>query len=78
MVHMDHHTLASLAVVVREALDDATLSDREVERLTGIPRTTLVRRLADGDFKFSELVRLASVITVPTWQLVKRAEEPAA
>ena len=78
MVHMDHHTLDSLAGVVREALGATDLSDREIERRTGISRTTLDRRLADGDFRLSQLSRIAHLLEVPAWKLLKRASEAAA
>lgn len=80
MVHMNHpNTLASVAQVVAEALDATALSDREIERRTGIARTTLTRRLADGDFRLiSELAPIARLLGVPLHDLVRRAEEPAA
>jgi hypothetical protein len=80
MVHMDHpNTLASLATVVAEALDATALSDREIEAQTGIARTTLKRRLADGDFRFvSELAPIARLLGVKVHEIVRQAEEPAA
>lgn len=80
MVHMDHPTtLATLARVVAEALDATELSDRQIAERTGIARTTLTRRLEDGDFKLvSELARIARVLGVPVSELVRKAEERAA
>lgn len=77
MVHM-HHTLSNLAQVVGEALGATGLSDREIERRTGLSRTTLARRLADGDFKFSEATRIAKLLDVDLSALVRQAEERAA
>ena len=51
----------------------AALGDRAVKRLaddTGIPRSTLDRRLRDGNFSVAELFKVAHALGVPASTLM--------
>lgn len=51
-----------VAEVVIEKLREQDRTQVQLSELSGIPRTTLQRRLLDGDFTVSELSRVASVL----------------
>lgn len=52
--------LNRLADLIGEAIDRSTLNEREIEDITGIPRTTMKRRLLKpGDFTLTELEGVA-------------------
>ena len=65
--------------VVREALRDAGISQRAASTETGIPLTTLVRRLSGrSPLLVTELAALASLAGVTVSELTARAEKVAA
>ena len=65
--------------VVREALRDAGISQRVASTETGIPLTTLVRRLSGrSPLLVTELAALASLAGVTVSELTARAEQVAA
>lgn len=64
------------AVVVSEAMTDAGLTVLGVADRTGIPRTTLTRRLSGGSpFTVAEVDTLAAVVGVPVSVIIARAED---
>lgn len=68
-----------LARVVSEALREAGVSQREAATQTGIPITTLVRRLTGrSPLKHDELAALASLAGTTVTSLVTEAERTAA
>lgn len=75
---MSHLTPELLAQVARDELDALDLSDREIERLTGISRDTLKRRIASGALYGGDLIKIAGLLGVPLSVLVARAEGRAA
>lgn len=50
---------------------------REVERATGLARTTLTRKISSGDFKVSELEALAALLGLKASALIGMAEDAA-
>ena len=79
--HMDTPEQASRAVshVVRQALRDAGISQRVAATETGIPLTTLVRRLSGrSPLSVTELAALASLAGVTVSEVAARAERGAA
>lgn len=64
----------ALGEVVASALVEAGLTPNKAARRSGIPRSTLERRLVTGDFKYSELEQVASLLGVATSELTRRAE----
>lgn len=64
--------------VVRDALAGTDLSDREIERRTGIPRNTLDRRLAAGTLTVPDGIAIARLLGVRLSAIVAKAEEKAA
>ena len=73
--HMNHLTPELLAQVVRAELDATGLTEREIQRRTGISRDTLNRRIAAGDLRSRDLLRIAGVLDIPLSVLVARAEK---
>jgi hypothetical protein len=67
-----------LARVAREELDAISLSEREIERRTGIPRDTLNRRITAGELRSRDLLKIAALLDIPLSKLVARAEKRAA
>ena len=67
-------TAAATAAAARAALDAAGLSVNRAAQLTGIPQSTLDRRLLGGTpgFTVSELSALASVLGVDASSLVRQ------
>lgn len=64
-----------VAHVISRALADADISQRDAATRTGIPLTTLSRRLTGGSpFLSTELFRLAALLDVPLSTLVVTAE----
>lgn len=62
---------------VKQAIDDAGLSERDVAEQTGIPLTTLNRRLrGHAPFTATELRKIGQVLGVPASSLI--VEEVAA
>ena len=73
--HMDHmSTAARLAAAVAAALQTADISLRQAEEQTGIPRTTLRRKLRTGAFTVPEIEALASAAGTTAAALVAEAE----
>jgi len=78
---MDTPEQASRAVshAVRQALREAGISQRAASTETGIPLTTLVRRLSGhSPLNVNELAALASLAGVSVSELAARAERDAA
>lgn len=69
---------ASLGAVVRAAIRDAELNQRAISSLTGIPYTTLRRKL-DGlsSFTVDELMLIGSPLNVLPSELIGAAERKA-
>ena len=75
VVHMDHtSTAARLATAVAAALQTAGLSLRQAEEQTGIPRTTLRRKLRTGAFTVPEIEALAAAAGTTAAALIAEAE----
>lgn len=65
-----------LARVISKALRDAGISQRDAAAKTGIPLTTLSRRLTGASpLLVTELHALASLVGVPVSRLVERSEK---
>lgn len=65
----------ALARVVRGALATAGVQRIEVAKKTGIPQSTLGRRLGgSAEFTVHEFFRIAEVCGVPASELVERSE----
>ncbi len=63
---------ATMAENVREAIQRAGLSQNQVADLCGIGRASLSRVLSgDENITVVRLARLAAVLDVPAWQLLK-------
>jgi len=69
--------LKPLAEVVRVALNEAGHSENIASELTGIPRSTLKRRLVTGDFTYGELWKIADLLNTTPAKLNARAERAA-
>jgi predicted transcriptional regulator len=70
-------TLNRLAVLVNDALNSRGISEVAAANATGIPRSTLKRRLITGDFTLAELERIAPIIETTTEELVTAARAAA-
>ena len=77
--HMDTTTFPkALAEVVKIALTEAGISQRDAASLTGIPLTTLTRRLSgNSPFLSTELDRIASLAGTTVSALAAEAEAAA-
>lgn len=77
---MDTHTFEkAIAEAVKIALADAGVSRRDAAALTGIPLTTLTRRLTgNSPFLSTELDRIASVAGTTVSALALAAEKRSA
>ncbi|MGW3545857.1 helix-turn-helix domain-containing protein [Nocardia niigatensis] len=74
---MDGTDLA-LAEVVKDAIAEAGLTQKEVRNHAGIAETTWERRIAcPGTFKYSELMRVAEAVGCRTSELIARTEQRA-
>lgn len=79
VAHMSHPlTPEILARVAREELKATSLSEREIERRTGISRDTLNRRIEAGELRSSDLLRISRLLGIKLSTLVARAEKRAA
>ena len=62
---------------VAEAIESAGQTHLAVAEQTGIPRTTLLRRLTGtSPFTVSELERIAALLSVPVHSLIPSADSP--
>lgn len=76
---MEHPLTARLAALIASDLDHRQISHRELSARTGIPTTTLHRRLhGHAPFTFSEIDVIADVLGTTVLDLVARAEQVAA
>ena len=73
MVHTS--TAARLAAVIADALKESRISDRQAAEDTAIPRTTLTRKLRNGDFTVREIEALADLLGTTATALVALAED---
>jgi lambda repressor-like predicted transcriptional regulator len=73
-----NNPLNTLAEVVRVALNDAGYSENTASERTGIPRSTLKRRLKTGDFTYGEMWKVADLLNTTPAKLQSRAEKRAA
>lgn len=73
-----NNPLTRLAEVVTVALNDAAISENAASERTGIPRSTLKRRLVTGDFTLGELCKVADLLGTTHIELQARAEKSAA
>jgi transposase len=67
-----------LARVAREELDATSLSEREIQRRTGIPRDTLNRRITAGELRSGDLLAICRLLDIPLSKLARLAEKRAA
>lgn len=68
-------TSQSIAEVVTAALSEAGIAQRDAAARTGIPFTTLRRRLTGfSPFNMAELVLLAELLDRPLSSLIRKAE----
>lgn len=71
--------LARLAALIGARLQEVGKSQRWLSRESGVPRTTLGRRMDDGNFYFGQLALIAVALDVPILSLLAHAEgNPAA
>lgn len=78
MLHVEHpeQTSRSLAGVISQRLRDADISQREAANRTGIPLTTLSRRLTGvSPLLVTELASLASLLDTTVSCLANEAEK---
>lgn len=77
VLHMEHLTPAlAVAREVTSLIESSGLSRREVSSRTGIPLTTLTRRLTGiSPFSITELDALASVLDTTVLRLVNAADQ---
>lgn len=81
VLHMDTAQLVSrrVAAVMGKALTDAGISRREAADRSGIPLTTLMRRLrGHSPFTYLELVTLADIAGVRVSDIAAAAEQQEA
>lgn len=71
---MDRKPAPGVATIIAEAMDAAGLSERQLVEATGIPRTTLKRNLAFGDFKVPHLIAIATALGTAGSQILEQAE----
>ena len=74
---MEHHrrTAEAIAEVIASGLDAASISRRQAAAATGIPLTTLTRRLAGhSPFDVRELSALAELLGCPVSDITTEAE----
>ena len=64
--------------VVTELLEQAGVSQKKASEVTGIPRSTLLRRLNGSSFQILELRALAELLGTTITEIVARAEKTAA
>lgn len=76
MFYMEHtNNPEAVAETVRVALDTAGISLREVTRSTGIPNSTLSRRMTgNSSFTLAEIYQIAGLLQVLPSELIRRAE----
>lgn len=67
-----------LARVAREELDALSLSEREIQRRTGISRDTLDRRVSSGELRSRDLLKISDLLGIKLSTLIARAEKRAA
>lgn len=78
-LHMESVLTSQLAILVSQAMSRNHMSLRELADTTGIPTTTLHRRIhAHSAFTFSELHAIAKVLDTTVTDLVAQAEQAAA
>ena len=77
-MHMSHPTSELLAQVAREQLDATSLSEREIQRRTGISRDTLDRRITAGELRSSDLLKIAALLGIQLSDLALLAEKRVA
>lgn len=78
-LRMDSTLAARLAALVSDDLAGQGLSYRDVQDRTGIPTTTLHRRLhGHAPFTFNELDAIAGLLGTTVTAMVARAETSAA
>lgn len=81
VLHMEHpeHAAREIATVVALRVEESGLSRRQLSDRTGIPFSTLTRRLNGlSPFVVTELHAIASVLGTTVKTLVAEAEERAA
>lgn len=71
---MDRNTAPGVATIIADAMQAAGVSERQLVEATGIPRTTLKRNLAFGDFKVPHLVAIAQALGTAGSQILEQAE----
>ena len=80
MNHTPAAATAATAAAIKAALQGAGLSEAEAARRTGIPQTTLNRRLVGNPpgFSIAELSPLASLLGMDVSDLLRQSETAAA
>lgn len=56
-------------------MDTKNLTEHGLARRTGIASTTLQRRFTSGTFTLNELEAIGKVLGLPTWELLRRADD---
>ena len=75
---MEHSISPKVARLIRAELDEANISQRQVERDTGIAIATLNRRLTgNSPLNLDELDLIAGVLKTKPSELIGRAEAAA-
>lgn len=74
----DRRVTSAAASELREVVADKQITLTELSTASGIPRSTLTRKLrGEGDLTITELVRLAIALDVPAADLLGVAVEAA-
>ena len=74
----DQRVTSAAASELREAIADKQITLTELSNSSGIPRSTLTRKVrGEGDLTITELVRLAIALDVPAAGLLGVAVEAA-
>ena len=63
--------------VLQAQIDKSGTSLRALESMTGIPKSTIGRKLAFGNFSIEEASRIAAALGVKLSTLIRRAEKAA-
>lgn len=64
-----------VAEAVTEMLRESGVKQSGLSQLSGIPRTTLQRRLVDGDFTVTELAHVAMVLNTTPEAILARGTD---
>ena len=67
-------TAADLGEILKRTIKSANLTQEETATLTGIPRSTLLRKMHGGTFNFEELSKISQITGKKLSAIVSEAE----